>query len=429
MSGLPKGWATTTVGAVANYLNGVAFKPQDWGEAGFPIIRIQNLTSPEKAMNRTKKQVEEKYIVRKGDILVSWSATLDAFIWDREDAILNQHIFKVFPDERLVDQQFLFHGTRVAIRQMEESEHLHGSTMKHINRGPFLAHSFLLPPRPEQRRMVAKLDRLGANAKRARSDLDRIPALLTRAKQAILAKEFAPASETSTELTDFVADGLIGLVRSKAEQSDQGTPYIRMQHFDLDGAWNANDLTAVLASEAEKEKFSLIKDDMLFNTRNSFELVGKVALVPKHVEGFLFNNNLLRLRFKKTILPAFAFRQMQAPIFRNFLQQQKSATTSVAAIYQGTLMRTPFWVPAISEQKAIVRRIESAFAKIDRIATETALASKLLVRLDQTILAKAFRGELVPQDPNDEPAEKLLARIKAERHAASKPKKPTKAAT
>jgi type I restriction enzyme S subunit len=73
--------------------------------------------------------------------------------------------------------------------------------------------------------------------------------------------------------------------------------------------------------------------------------------------------------------------------------------------------------PSPEERKEIVRRIEAAFAWIDRLAAEATSARKLIDRLDQAILAKAFRGELVPQDPSDEPASVLLTRIRAEREA------------
>ena len=79
--------------------------------------------------------------------------------------------------------------------------------------------------------------------------------------------------------------------------------------------------------------------------------------------------------------------------------------------------------PPLEEQREIVRRIETAFTKIDRLAAEAAKALKLLGHLDQRILAKAFAGDLVPQDPNDEPAETLLARIRAERLAQPKPRR------
>jgi type I restriction enzyme S subunit len=196
-----------------------------------------------------------------------------------------------------------------------------------------------------------------------------------------------------------------------------------MQHYDLDGIWNDVDLTHVAATVGERRRFALHEGDVLFNTRNSVELVGKVALCPPEVNGSVYNNNLLRLRFERSVLPAFAFRQMQSPPFRAHLEGHKSATTSVAAIYQGALFRTPFWVPAMGEQVSIVSRIERAFSEIDRIAREAGAARRLLDRLDQAILAKAFRGELVPQEPNDEHASVLLDRIRAERGAQPAPRR------
>jgi type I restriction enzyme S subunit len=84
-------------------------------------------------------------------------------------------------------------------------------------------------------------------------------------------------------------------------------------------------------------------------------------------------------------------------------------------INAGVIERLRLPVPDLEEQDRAIRNIETAFAWIDRLASQTTRARKLVDHLDQAILAKAFRGELVPQDPNDEPASVLLARIKAER--------------
>lgn len=80
-------------------------------------------------------------------------------------------------------------------------------------------------------------------------------------------------------------------------------------------------------------------------------------------------------------------------------------------------------LPPVDEQAEIVRRIEAAFARIDRLTEEASRASHLLARLDERLLAKAFRGELVPQDPTDEPASTLLTRIRTERAATPKAKR------
>ena len=98
-----------------------------------------------------------KYIVEPGDLLVSWSASLGVFEWDRpEPALVNQHIFKVVPNEALVKRDYLRHMLRGALIDMER--HLHGATMRHINRAEFLATQIPLPPLPEQRRISAILE-------------------------------------------------------------------------------------------------------------------------------------------------------------------------------------------------------------------------------------------------------------------------------
>jgi type I restriction enzyme S subunit len=186
MGDATQNWATRTIGETGKYINGLAFKPTDWGDEGMPIIRIQNLTSPTKPLNKTTRAVDPAYVVNPGDILVSWSATLDAFIWNREPALLNQHIFKVVPDTSVVTKKFLFYTLKKAIAEMIKSEHLHGSTMKHINRGPFLAHKIEVPTLKEQDEIVAELEKQFSRLDEAVANLERVKANLKRYKASVL---------------------------------------------------------------------------------------------------------------------------------------------------------------------------------------------------------------------------------------------------
>jgi type I restriction enzyme S subunit len=95
----------------------------------------------------------------------------------------------------------------------------------------------------------------------------------------------------------------------------------------------------------------------------------------------------------------------------------------------GTLRALPVFLPSLQEQTEIVRRVEQLFAFADQLEAKVASAKSRIDHLTQSILAKAFRGELVPQDPNDEPASVLLARIKAQRAAAPRAKRGRRAAT
>ncbi len=154
------GWEWARLDDTGDYINGLAFKNSDWKPSGIPIIRIQNLTNPGVPFNYADGPFPEDRMAHDGDILVSWSATLNAFRWNRGDAVVNQHIFKVAPDYRVVTADYLFHLLKHCIRAMAESEAAHGLVMKHINRGPFLSHVVALPPLAEQERVVAKVDEL-----------------------------------------------------------------------------------------------------------------------------------------------------------------------------------------------------------------------------------------------------------------------------
>lgn len=158
---LPDGWAWCRIVDTGNYINGLAFKPSDWSSMGRPIIRIQNLSGRNAEFNRTEREVDASVVVNPGDILVSWSATLDTFIWRGEQGVLNQHIFRVTPS-KIVSVQYLYWLLKWAIKVLADSDHAHGLVMAHINRGPFLAQPIGLPPLTEQNKIVVKIAELMA---------------------------------------------------------------------------------------------------------------------------------------------------------------------------------------------------------------------------------------------------------------------------
>ncbi len=111
MKNLPAGWTRTTIGSIAQLVNGRAFKPGDWSPTGLPIIRIQNLNNPDAAYNHFAGAVSERHLVRPGDLLFAWSGTpgtsFGAHIWNGPTAVLNQHIFNVRVDPNSISIEFL----------------------------------------------------------------------------------------------------------------------------------------------------------------------------------------------------------------------------------------------------------------------------------------------------------------------------------
>ena len=151
---LPKGWATITIGNAAEYINGRAFKPEEWETIGLPIIRIQNLNDEKALYNRSTSNYEEKYLIQDGDLLFAWAASLGTYIWHGGYAWLNQHIFKVKPYS-FIDKEYLYYAFQSMIAEFYRNSH--GSGMVHITKKQFEEVILLLPPLSEQHRIVAYL--------------------------------------------------------------------------------------------------------------------------------------------------------------------------------------------------------------------------------------------------------------------------------
>ena len=123
------------LGDIATYINGYAFKPEDWGHSGLPIIRIQNLTGTNEDFNYYDGSYPERVEVNNGDVLISWSASLGVYLWSQGKAILNQHIFKVVFDKLPIEKRFFMFA--VEQKLVEMADKTHGSTMKHIVKKDF----------------------------------------------------------------------------------------------------------------------------------------------------------------------------------------------------------------------------------------------------------------------------------------------------
>ena len=141
---IPEGWNVVSMGDIADFINGYAFKPNHLGSEGLPVIKIPELRSGvlEKTPRNSGELIPKKYLIKTGDILFSWSATLLVNIWNSEDGLLNQHLFKVTPKENYL-YSFIFH---LLTNQIEKYRaHAVGATMQHLRRDVVESAKVLLP--------------------------------------------------------------------------------------------------------------------------------------------------------------------------------------------------------------------------------------------------------------------------------------------
>jgi type I restriction enzyme S subunit len=176
---IPKDWKVMRATDVAEYINGYPFSPEDWKTSGIPIIRIQNLNDPNAEFNFFDGEIDEIYKVKNGDLLFSWSASIGVYIWERGDAVLNQHIFKVIPKPK-VNKLFLYYALFLAIEQLKRR--VHGSTMKHFRRGELETTFLPFPPLGEQQKITEIL----STVDEAIQKTDEIIAKTERLKKALM---------------------------------------------------------------------------------------------------------------------------------------------------------------------------------------------------------------------------------------------------
>lgn len=305
--------------------------------------------------------------------------------------------------------------------------HVTGSTRLKLTQGAMNKLPILVPPLAEQKRIADKLDTVLARVDAVNTRLARVAPLLKRFRQSVL------AAATSGRLTADLNGGAVsapvelgdlcnvygGKRLPKGFQLsdfDTGFPYVRVTDFDSFSV--KTDQLKYVPEEAAREisRYIINASDVYISIAGSIGLVGQV---PVAIDGANLTENAARIVPNKKLRPVFLMYQLASPQLQEQMHEKKIATTQdKLGLFR--IKSLNIWLPGLDEQTEIVRRVETLFAFADRLEARLAQAQTAATRLTPALLAKAFRGELVPQDPNDEPAAELLRRLQAERATAPK---------
>lgn len=308
-----------------------------------------------------------------------------------------------------------------------------GTTRLKLTQGNMRQVKVPLPPLAEQRRIVAKLDSLTARIARAQAELERARKNAEHIRIASLGKAFhwnetnLPHGWARKKIGE-IGDVQLGRQRSpKDHVGPHMRPYVRSANITWDG-WDLSDVKEMNFSPAEFETFKLQPGDVLLNEGSgSPSEVGKPAIWNGEIKNTCFQNTVLRVRsdaFSPELL-----RYVLLFLARTGAFIKNTQGVNIIHIGKAGLSRTCIPVPPISEQPKILKEIQAAFDAANRLQREADRCLTLLNCLESALLTKAFRGKLVPQDPNDEPASVLLDRIRAESAADTKPKRGRKQST
>ncbi|OPZ03193.1 MAG: Type-1 restriction enzyme EcoKI specificity protein [Bacteroidetes bacterium ADurb.BinA395] len=482
---LPKGWVECSIGEILTAKKGKkpASTIDEPREGYVPYILIDEM---EGKQIRTYTNDPKVSIIDETEVLLVWDGSIGKCGSGLKGAIGSTLVgLKALGG---IQTKFLEYTIRQQNNFIKETST--GTGLQHINKDFFEICKIPLPPLAEQHRIVAKLDALFEKIESNKQRLEKIPKLLKRFRQSVLAaavsgklteewrvvnknsvddlikkvniireEKYKAELETAKKLKlrkpkrpsnlvievilngDFsipdewrlitlessasiehyaMSSGPFGSALGTKDYKETGVKVIRGQNIQ-NGTFIENNFVFISEVKANELKRSSVKEgDLIVVAVGSS---GQVALVPKSMTGSIMSQNCNKMTFDEFLIESkYVLMYLQNSMA---ISQLKDKTTDTARPFLSLTNLKSVIIPlaSIEEQKEIVRRVEQLFAFADKIEARYTKAKAMLDKLPQSILAKAFRGELVAQDPNDEPASVLLERIKAEKEKLAAEKK------
>lgn len=389
---IPKGWRCRSLSDLGTYENGFAFNDRHWSELGLPIVRIAQITGSQGIVDRYPGRLPETFRIDTGDLIFSWSGTLAVVRWTGGPAWLNQHLFKVEPDES-VDEALLFHLLQSSVAEM--SKRTHGSTMKHIKRGELREFFVNLPvERHEQRKLAKVLDTLDTAIHETEAIIAKLKAvkqgllhdLLTRGidangelrppqseaphlyKQSPLGwipKEWdvKQLAELLVAVDPAMRSGPFGSALLKQELVSVGSPLLGIDNVHIERF--VTDYTRFVTSKkfAELARYAVRPADLMITIMGT---VGRCCLVPEDIGQALSSKHTWTITLDQQLYsPYLAMLQVNfSPwVLAHFARDQQGGT--MAAIRSETLRTTLLPTPPREEQRLMEVRLREISKRID----------------------------------------------------------------
>lgn len=464
MSDLPNGWTYCKLSDVTKYRKGT--KPKilitDKRKDFVPYIDIRAF---EKNDIRQYADIFSSKLSTKDDILVVWDGARCGLVGTGKEGAIGSTIMCLSP--KGVAQKYLYY---FLITQYDEiNSNNKGTGIPHVKPEIFWNIELPIAPINEQKRIVAKLDILLSKVDTSKARLDAIPHILKRFRQSVLSVAVSgeltqewrgnnPGIESSFILLRKINKRIIESNFSKLDRNrflkfSQKKEIFQDEEDENNSVPNnwvscqIGNIGIVCNGSTPSRKISdfwngsiswvssgEVKNNHILFTRESISELGfknsSVRILPKgtvllamigegktrgqsailNIEATINQNVAAVIINHGYLVPQYLWLWFQ---FRYEKTRNVGSGSGPQALNCERVRELPFNLPPLKEQKEIVRRVEQLFKFADKIEARYNKAKQYADRLTQSILAKAFRGELVMQDPDDEPAEKLLERIKS----------------
>ena len=371
------------LGDIATYINGYAFKPQDWSDEGIPIIRIQDLTGNSYQANRYNGEYASKYEVNDGDVLISWSASLGVYIWHGEKAVLNQHIFKVVFDKEKISKDFFVH--QVGLILENAASDAHGATMKHLTKPVFDALPFYLPPYEKQCEIAEVLDKVTSLISLRKQQLAKLDELVKARFVETFGDMLLNSLGWSEKPLECLADIVSGITKGrKTTETDlQEVPYMAVSNVK-NGYIDWTTVKTILVTRQEMEQYRLLPGDILMTEGGDPDKVGRGAIIKNPLENSIHQNHIFRVRLDESeLLPSFFAEYLQHQKAKRYFLGCAKQTTGIASINMRQLKSLPVLLPPLSLQNefaAFVERVDQQKQTVQQSLEKLELMKKALMQ-------------------------------------------------
>lgn len=447
---MPKEWKMVTLNDICDKVTDGSHNPPKETETGLPMLSAKNIHDGIIDFQATHRLIpveqfqteDRRTSVTTGDILLTIVGALG-----RVAVVPND--FQKFTLQRSVavlaapqiDSNFFGLALKDSSFQSQIFDNAKGTAQKGIYLKKLRELTVMLPPLAEQKVIADKLDELLAQVESTKARLDAIPAILKSFRQSVLAAAVSGKLTEENEERNFktlgeagvtVKTGPFGSALHKKEYVIDGIPLINPMHINNGAIAPANHMTVTKDKFAELSSWKLEPGDIVLGRRGE---MGRAAVVPEESKPMLCGTGSMVLRADRSVLPEYLCSILRSTVAINYFNKDAVGSTMVN-LNQKVIKGLEVFFPPYDEQVKIVRRVEELFAFADKVEAQVNAAQTRVNNLTQSILAKAFRGELTADwraaNPElicgENSATALLERIKAEREALSVKTKPAKKA-
>ncbi len=416
---LPKGWVEATLKDIVLHKKGKKpSKTVPENRNGYlPYILISEM---EGKPVRAYTNDENIPVANENDVLIVWDGSIGKTTTGIKGAI-GSTIAALTPV--IVETNLLNAFLQLSRPVIEQTSR--GTGLQHINPITFWPLQFPLPPLNEQKRIAAKLDKIIPRIDALKERLARIPQIIKRFRQAVLTaavtgkltEEWRKKQKLNIKWENKVLEKIIiegpqnGLYKPQKFYVS-GYLIVRIDNF-YDGVINSWDtVKRIELNKNELKTYGLQNGNIIINRVNSMTYLGKSALVRNLSEKCVFESNMMRMKINlERGDPEYLIKYLNSQQGLNELRKNAKHAVNQSSINQQDVKAVTIPLPPLEEQKEIVRQVNKLFALADKLESHYKKAKEKIDKLPLSVLAKTFRGELVPQDPNDEPASELLKRI------------------